>query len=281
MKKDERIKTPLLEECPMCGGHPVYSEHFEHHADDSVTKSPSITCKKCGLLLLGDEVGEYEDIPMDAKVELINRWNDRTEHERVSATIFLMTMLMLLVIYLISACAPSAEKTIPSTETVTIIADCNTQTPEPTPIATPKPTPAATQEPTSKPTQTPQNQESSQARYQLTDEERRLVEQVVMAEAGGEPYDGQRAVAQCILMGAEEKGVRPAKAITLYKYTPARKIPTESVQKAVRAVFDEGDFPINDRPIWFYAPASTSSSWHESMRYVGTIGNHRFFSTWD
>lgn len=120
----------------------------------------------------------------------------------------------------------------------------------------------------------------TKVRYQLTTRERQLIEKVVMAEAGGESYDGQRAVAQCILNAAERDGIRPDKAIKKYKYTSRRKTPTESVKKAVSAVFDNGEMPINDTPLWFYAPAVCRSKWHESMRFVGEIGGHRFFAEW-
>lgn len=44
-------------------------------------------------------------------------------------------------------------------------------------------------------------------RYPLTDAERNIVERVVMAEAGGESFEGQMLVAQCILNAAEKRGV--------------------------------------------------------------------------
>lgn len=42
-------------------------------------------------------------------------------------------------------------------------------------------------------------------RYPLTDAERDVVERVVMAEAGGESFEGQMLVAQCILNAAEKE----------------------------------------------------------------------------
>ena len=56
-------------------------------------------------------------------------------------------------------------------------------------------------------------------RYHLTDAERDVVERVVMAEAGGESFEGQMLVAQCILNAAEKRGVEPSEAVVLYSYT--------------------------------------------------------------
>lgn len=56
-------------------------------------------------------------------------------------------------------------------------------------------------------------------RYPLTDAERDVVERVVMAEAGGESFEGQMLVAQCILNAAEKRSVDPSEAVALYSYT--------------------------------------------------------------
>ena len=115
------------------------------------------------------------------------------------------------------------------------------------------------------------------ARYELSDAERTVVEQVVMAEAGGEPYDGQVAVAQCILAACEKDGIAPSEAVEEYGYTHNRCEPSESVVEAVSSVFDRGDTVVDEPIIYFYAPDRVESSWHESQAYVITIGNHRFF----
>ena len=62
-------------------------------------------------------------------------------------------------------------------------------------------------------------------RYPLTDAERDVVERVVMAEAGGESFEGQMLVAQCILNAAEKRGVDPSEAVVLYSYTKSRPRP--------------------------------------------------------
>lgn len=115
-------------------------------------------------------------------------------------------------------------------------------------------------------------------RYTLTDAERDVVERVVMAEAGGESFEGQMLVAQCILNACEKTGTQPSEVVVTFKYAPARPDPTDSVREAVAAVFDAGEF-ITDEPVmFFYNPAKVTSTWHESQTFVIEVGGHRFFA---
>lgn len=115
------------------------------------------------------------------------------------------------------------------------------------------------------------------APFALTSEQRTLIEQVVSAESRGEPYDGQVAVAQCILNACLKDGITPEQVIKKYKYTTARAEPTASVKKAVAAVFDRGEGVTEEPIMYFYAPALVESKWHESQIFVIEIKNHRFF----
>ena len=122
----------------------------------------------------------------------------------------------------------------------------------------------------------PEPEQEPEPYFRLTDTERSEIEQVVMAEAGGEPYDGRVAVAQCIRDAAIRDKLRPSEVIVEYKYTPTRKEPTQSVQEAVRAVFDDGESVI-DTAYYFYAPALVYSKWHEAQEFVTELGGHKFF----
>lgn len=113
--------------------------------------------------------------------------------------------------------------------------------------------------------------------YELTSNELATIQSVVMAEAGAEPYEGQMAIAQCILNACIKDDIRPTEAIKKYKYTSHRPEPTLSVKAAVSAVFSRGEKVLSDDTIYFYAPDRCVSSWHESQQYVATIGGHRFF----
>lgn len=113
--------------------------------------------------------------------------------------------------------------------------------------------------------------------YELTAEERDLIERVVMGESGGEEYIGQQAVAQCILNACELAGNRPAAIIEGLRYTTHRPEASQSVKDAVSSVFDNGEKVIKETAVYFYAPELVYSEWHETQQYVCTIGCHKFF----
>lgn len=112
----------------------------------------------------------------------------------------------------------------------------------------------------------------------LSASERDTVERVVMAESGGESFEGQMLVAQCILNAAEKEGVQPSEAVVIYSYTSNRPDPTQSVKDAVAAVFDRGEVAIDAPVMYFYNPALVTSDWHESQIFVAEVGGHRFFA---
>ena len=130
-------------------------------------------------------------------------------------------------------------------------------------------------------TKPPETQKISRSadhpRYNLTDTERDLVERVVMAESGGESYEGQILVAQCILNACEIDGICPAKVVKKYVYAKARPEPSDSVKRAVSAVFDKGEQVTDEKVIYFYAPGIVKSEFHESQTFCIEVGGHRFF----
>jgi spore germination cell wall hydrolase CwlJ-like protein len=100
-----------------------------------------------------------------------------------------------------------------------------------------------------------------------------------MAESGGESYKGQMLVAQCILNACEIDGIRPAKVIKKYVYAKARPEPSDSVKRAVSAVFDKGERVTEEPIVYFYAPALVRSEFHERQIFCIEEGGHRFFKT--
>lgn len=117
--------------------------------------------------------------------------------------------------------------------------------------------------------------------FPLSDYERWVVECMVMGESGGEPYKGQMAVAQCILQACRNDDLTPSEVRVVYKYSGWNENPSTTVRKAVHEVFDNGVKAVNDEILWFYAPAYVKGSpWHETQRFVVTIGNHKFFGKW-
>lgn len=165
-------------------------------------------------------------------------------------TIVVAAVLALLVIYALAAVPGRAQ-------TVVVISRADAEPPAAEPIMT--------------------CEEKTKVCYELSEEERAIVESVVMAEAGAEPYIGKMAVAQCILDACKSEHERPAEIIRSFGYTEKRPEPNEDVKRAVSAVFDSGEVATDAEILYFYAPALVSSAWHESQTYVCTIGGHRFF----
>ena len=118
-------------------------------------------------------------------------------------------------------------------------------------------------------------------RYELTDDERLEIAQVLTAEADGEPFAGKVAVAQCILQTCEDTDMRPHEVLSMYSYSKRRPEPSDEALEAVAAVFDFGHVATTEPIKYFYAPALTDSEWHESQAYVMTINNHKFFKEAD
>ncbi len=114
--------------------------------------------------------------------------------------------------------------------------------------------------------------------YQLQDEERVMVERIVMCEAGGEGEKGQMMVAQCILEGMLRYHYSIDEYIDNYKVmiTSYDNV-TDEVRNSVSRVFDNGERVIPDKVDLWYNPAITPSDWHEEQQYVITVGSHRFF----
>ena len=113
------------------------------------------------------------------------------------------------------------------------------------------------------------------------------VMRVVAAESRGEPYEGQLAVAQCIRETSQRTMMTPEEVVKQVNPNGTRQyaqpvdisVVTDSVRDACCDVFVHG-ISATDEPIrYFYSTASGFySSWHEnSLEYVTTIGNHRFF----
>ena len=113
--------------------------------------------------------------------------------------------------------------------------------------------------------------------FYLTDYERWVVECVVMGESGGEPYEGQVLVAQCILNACLKDNIQPSEVRVNYKYSGWRESPSDSVKRAVSAVFDEGYKITDEFILYFYAPKLCNSKWHETQIFVIECGGHRFF----
>lgn len=119
----------------------------------------------------------------------------------------------------------------------------------------------------------------SQGKYELTDDERALAEQIVACEAGADSLEGQMAVAQCLYDSAVLDNLTIQEVFKKYGYSSLynRKVTAEN-ELAVSMVFDYGA-KISDKPIqWFVTPAAAPGSWHErGATFAGQFGAHRFY----
>lgn len=130
--------------------------------------------------------------------------------------------------------------------------------------------------------------------YPLTDYEYELVTNIVCGEAGNQPYWGKVAVASCILNACLFENKRPEDIQKMYGYAGWKSIEefeaeclkayentilADEVREAVEQVFNRGEV-YSDNVYWFYNPSAGYSSFHESMNYIDTIGNHKFFGRW-
>lgn len=90
-------------------------------------------------------------------------------------------------------------------------------------------------------------------RYPLTDAERDVVERVVMAEAGGESFEGQMLVAQCILNAARSAASTPLRPSSFTATPRAGRIPRSASRTPSRPCLTEA------RPSWT-SRSSTSTT---------------------
>lgn len=120
--------------------------------------------------------------------------------------------------------------------------------------------------------------------FHLTEYETWFIECVVAGEAGGEPYEGKLAVAQCYFSAMFKDGLSATEVKSVYGYSgwnenlyEQNRKAYDEVKNAVMDVFYGGKF-VTDKPIlYFYNPAIVYSNWHESQNYEMTIGGHKFF----
>lgn len=117
---------------------------------------------------------------------------------------------------------------------------------------------------------------------ELTQDECDLLLNVILAECRGEEVMGQIAVAQCIRDMMEYSGASAVDVISKYGYATEILAPvseeTRSIAKdVITKVFVQGVRATPYRILFFYNPDVVKSEWHESQKYVMTLGRHKFF----
>lgn len=118
--------------------------------------------------------------------------------------------------------------------------------------------------------------------YELTDAERQAIENIVASEGGYCDYEFQALVAECILNGCIAEDMRPLEIFNRGDFWLTNNVaPTETTKKAVSDVFDKGVMPTAEKVRYYYNPNFCESPIHESMCYVLTCCDCRFFKDWE
>lgn len=117
------------------------------------------------------------------------------------------------------------------------------------------------------------------AHVTLTKEDRDICERLVMGEFGSGGFIGAALIAQCIRDAMVFDGYKSVEDVRVQcKYTGRTDIaPTAEVKSAVAYVFDNDKPAVQHRLFYMYNPNLCTSAWHESMAYVLTYQDVRFF----
>ena len=112
--------------------------------------------------------------------------------------------------------------------------------------------------------------------YELTQEEREIIERVVAAEARGETLKGQMAVANVIKDRAELWNMTPTEVVTAKGQfaEPFQGKISEDTKLAVEIIFDKG-IRVFEEPVTHFA--SNNPWWAENKTVIGSIGVHTFY----
>lgn len=109
----------------------------------------------------------------------------------------------------------------------------------------------------------------------------------VEAEAGGEPYDGKIAVAQCIIYSSQRKGETFEQVITSpgqYSCVSDGRINEVTVSADTKKAADEalaGKRVLPEKTEYFINyEAAAISWWHQTLNFMGKIGQHSFYAAW-
>ena len=155
-----------------------------------------------------------------------------------------------------------------------------------TPATTTTPPIQAIQKPTPTPTPTPQHAPMAQIKISVeettketteeyTEAEKILIAKVVYAEARGECFDGQVAVAQVVINRVESgKYGKSVKRVVYAKHQFAvgKKYNDQNMQ-AVEYAIANRDYPDN----MYFFRRSKSKTWYDFDYYI-RIGNHSFYT---
>ena len=118
--------------------------------------------------------------------------------------------------------------------------------------------------------------------FYISDDERYTIACIIAGEAYNSGMDLKTAVAQTIYIAMKIEGCRLNGVISRYDGYRDRSVIEDRVwqecQEAIAQIFDRGEMAVDEPIEFFYAPQYCTSDWHESLKYVTTIGGCRFFT---
>lgn len=113
----------------------------------------------------------------------------------------------------------------------------------------------------------------------LSEEDRSILEHLVMGEAGNQGFVGAALVAQTIRDRLVYDGFNSVESVRVscgYEGS-LNNTPNSDVLAAVSFIFDQGGSAVQHTVRYFYAYTWSSSAWHETMSHICTYGDHKFF----
>ena len=118
--------------------------------------------------------------------------------------------------------------------------------------------------------------------FYISDDERYTIACIIAGEAYNSGMDLKTAVAQTTDIAMKIEDCRLNGVISRYDGYRDRSVIEDRVwqecQEAIAQIFDRGEMAVEEPIEFFYAPQYCTSDWHESLKYVTTIGGCRFFT---
>lgn len=116
----------------------------------------------------------------------------------------------------------------------------------------------------------------------VSKEEKKLLAQLVHAEAKGEPFGGKVAVAEVVLNRVEHEQFPDTIKQVIYQENAFEPVANNSINKpadkeSYKAVQEALEVNDNSKELlYFYNPETATDDWIRSRDVVKTIGNHAF-----
>lgn len=117
----------------------------------------------------------------------------------------------------------------------------------------------------------------------ISDQEKKLLAQLVHAEAKGEPYVGKVAVATVVLNRVEHEEFPDTIEDVIYQENAFEPVRNESIneeadqdayQAVTEALLDQGN--VEEEALFFYNPETATNDWIFTREVIKVIGNHAF-----